>query len=80
LLIDKLWDFSIESSIFIIDEGIDSLEDDGKIKMLELIREVLPDCILVICTHNWQSHIPINETVAISGGQIAPERVHPQNV
>ena len=67
-----------EPDLFIIDEGIDSLESDGKIKVLELIREVLPESILVICTHNWQSHIPIDETITISNGQITQKNVrHP---
>lgn len=59
--------------LFIIDEGIDSLDGDLKTSVLDLIRRELPKCILVICTHNWQNDTHVNGRLLVSNGQIYQE-------
>ncbi len=60
-------------ALFIIDEGIDSLDKNLKTKALNLIRKELPKCIIIICTHNWQNDIDINEKLLMSDFQIYQE-------
>lgn len=73
-------ELSRKPEVFIIDEGLDSLDNNMKIKALDLIREVLPDSIFIICTHNWQNYTTyVNELFRISRGHIYPENILLEN-
>jgi ABC-type bacteriocin/lantibiotic exporter with double-glycine peptidase domain len=60
-------------ALFIIDEGVDSLDKSLKTKVLNLIRKELPKCIIIICTHNWQNDIDVDEKLSMSDFQIYQE-------
>jgi len=57
-------------TIYIIDEGIDAMETDLQTDSLELIRSVIPDATLVICTHNWRGSIPYDSMICVSNGHV----------
>jgi len=62
-----------EPKVFIIDEGIDSLDLNLKIDVLALIREFLPKSIMIVCTHNWQNNVQINGRLVVSNGYVRQE-------
>jgi ABC-type multidrug transport system fused ATPase/permease subunit len=59
--------------VYIIDEGLDAFESDLQTVGLRLIREVIPEAIVIICTHNWKECIEIDKTICISNGHVYQE-------
>jgi len=57
--------------LFIIDEGLDSVEAPTKKLMLQLLREACPDCICVVCTHNWNRLMPVDGILRVHDGQLS---------
>ncbi len=72
--ISLIRELSRRPEVFLVDEGLDSLDNSMKVEALKLIREVLPDSICVICTHNWRNYATcVHGVMRIANGQIYQE-------
>ena len=56
--------------IVIIDEGMDSIDADLRMRVLRCMRDQLRDSVFIVCTHEWKDVIPVDGYLSIGNGNV----------
>jgi molybdate/tungstate transport system ATP-binding protein len=59
--------------VLIIDEGLDSLDVNLRVKALHWMREQLRNSVFIICTHNWEDAIHVDGYISVRNGRVVQQ-------